>query len=231
MENSQLSETATPTITVCPGFKCAWSGRCISHWDRCNQIVDCLGGDDELDCGVAEGFVGATKIGPRRGRQPDELPDGASKSDIAPSPPVTETVPLANTTIKVEPILTTTPRIIAQPPQPIPVPEVTTTIPVILTTTPKKEFIGPATEPIPVHEATSVKVEPVILTTTPIVPVSEPTAIETTTPVRVVIDPNLSPLDDPENSGPIKDHGHQNITPEDPLHEIFPKVQTFECKK
>lgn len=50
MEVSDLSETATPTQQTCPGFTCVWSGNCIPLRKRCDGTVDCLGGEDELQC-------------------------------------------------------------------------------------------------------------------------------------------------------------------------------------
>lgn len=37
-------------LNVCPGYVCNVSGRCISKKRRCDKIIDCLDGDDELDC-------------------------------------------------------------------------------------------------------------------------------------------------------------------------------------
>lgn len=45
MTNSDLSVTAKSTRSTCPGFTCIWSDRCISHFNRCNGKVDCLGTD------------------------------------------------------------------------------------------------------------------------------------------------------------------------------------------
>lgn len=50
MEASDLSQTATQTQPICPGFVCAWSGHCISLSRRCDGVVDCLSGEDELQC-------------------------------------------------------------------------------------------------------------------------------------------------------------------------------------
>ncbi|XP_037043608.1 serine protease nudel-like isoform X2 [Bradysia coprophila] len=36
----------------CPGHRCVWGGGlCIAKSKRCNGVVDCLGGEDELQCG------------------------------------------------------------------------------------------------------------------------------------------------------------------------------------
>ncbi|KAG4076599.1 hypothetical protein HA402_001886 [Bradysia odoriphaga] len=37
----------------CPGHRCVWGGGlCIAKSKRCNGVVDCLGGEDELQCGL-----------------------------------------------------------------------------------------------------------------------------------------------------------------------------------
>ncbi|XP_073841369.1 serine protease nudel [Musca autumnalis] len=36
---------------LCPGYVCVWGGkRCIPQRKRCDRIVDCLGGEDEVGC-------------------------------------------------------------------------------------------------------------------------------------------------------------------------------------
>ncbi|XP_017468639.1 PREDICTED: serine protease nudel [Rhagoletis zephyria] len=36
---------------ICPGYVCVWGGeRCISKKRRCDRVVDCLGGEDEVGC-------------------------------------------------------------------------------------------------------------------------------------------------------------------------------------
>lgn len=35
----------------CPGFVCVWGGnKCISKYQKCDGVVDCLGGEDEIEC-------------------------------------------------------------------------------------------------------------------------------------------------------------------------------------
>lgn len=40
MINSDLSVTAISTKTICPGFVCFWSSRCISQHHHCNGRID-----------------------------------------------------------------------------------------------------------------------------------------------------------------------------------------------
>lgn len=36
---------------MCPGYVCVWGGkRCIPQRKRCDRVVDCLGGEDEVGC-------------------------------------------------------------------------------------------------------------------------------------------------------------------------------------
>ncbi|XP_067643607.1 serine protease nudel isoform X1 [Eurosta solidaginis] len=36
---------------LCPGYTCVWGGkRCIAMKKRCDRVVDCLGGEDEVGC-------------------------------------------------------------------------------------------------------------------------------------------------------------------------------------
>ncbi|XP_017840080.1 serine protease nudel [Drosophila busckii] len=42
---------AVQPLQLCPGFTCVWGGkRCIAQRRRCDRIVDCLGGEDEVGC-------------------------------------------------------------------------------------------------------------------------------------------------------------------------------------
>lgn len=82
MINSDLSVTAKPTKTTCPGFTCTWSNRCISRHDRCNAQVDCLGGEDELNCAFNPQGTARRRFGRQNAEQNQELPDGGGNSDI-----------------------------------------------------------------------------------------------------------------------------------------------------
>lgn len=88
MEDSNLEKTAISTKTECPGYTCAWNNRCLSFMDRCNGIVDCLAGDDELQCPFQPELVGASqaKSKTRKGRQdtkPEPIePNDANKSNV-----------------------------------------------------------------------------------------------------------------------------------------------------
>ncbi|XP_063702432.1 serine protease nudel [Culicoides brevitarsis] len=44
-------EPGSYPITQCTGFKCIWGGgKCLPKNSRCNGVVECLGGEDEVDC-------------------------------------------------------------------------------------------------------------------------------------------------------------------------------------
>ena len=41
----------TVPLQKCPGFTCLWGGmKCIEKSQHCDQMVDCLGGEDEVGC-------------------------------------------------------------------------------------------------------------------------------------------------------------------------------------
>lgn len=51
MEGSDLSLTSFQPVAECPGFRCIFGdGACKSIGERCNRVVDCLGGEDEMNC-------------------------------------------------------------------------------------------------------------------------------------------------------------------------------------
>lgn len=82
MARSDLSATAKSTRTTCPGFTCNWSGRCIPYRSRCNSKIDCLGGEDELNCSYFP--VGSTKkrIGRQNESPIDVGPNNSSLDDL-----------------------------------------------------------------------------------------------------------------------------------------------------
>ncbi|XP_031639042.1 serine protease nudel-like, partial [Contarinia nasturtii] len=81
MINSDLRTTAAFTKRECPGFTCVWSGRCISKEFVCNGQVDCLNGEDELNCAFHPGGRPRKRVG-REKTDDHELPEGGGNSDI-----------------------------------------------------------------------------------------------------------------------------------------------------
>lgn len=58
-ENEHLSDPNTVKVPKyeCPGYRCVWGGAlCISKRRHCDGIVDCLGGEDELNCPKRRNF-------------------------------------------------------------------------------------------------------------------------------------------------------------------------------
>lgn len=37
-------------LNKCPGYTCRLTNKCIAKRRKCDKIVDCLAGDDELNC-------------------------------------------------------------------------------------------------------------------------------------------------------------------------------------
>ena len=71
----------------CPGYRCVWGGGlCISKRRRCDGTVDCLGGEDELNCPPKETQVGANKDSSSTFTPPistEESPSAVLNSDSA----------------------------------------------------------------------------------------------------------------------------------------------------
>lgn len=84
MENSDLRLTSIRPRMICPGFTCVCSGTCISSKHRCDSIVDCLGGEDELQCAyhpdMVGGILSSTKL--NRTEYDDNFPEDESELDI-----------------------------------------------------------------------------------------------------------------------------------------------------
>lgn len=50
-ETTKNEKFSKNPILTCTGFSCVWGGlKCIESTKRCNKIVDCLGGEDEVGC-------------------------------------------------------------------------------------------------------------------------------------------------------------------------------------
>lgn len=50
VSSAQQSLPPQRPLQRCPGHVCRETNRCISKKRHCDKIVDCLHGDDELDC-------------------------------------------------------------------------------------------------------------------------------------------------------------------------------------
>lgn len=240
MENSDLERTAVSTKTICPGYTCAWNNRCISFLDKCNQIVDCLAGDDELECPFQPELVGATQAKTRKGRQdttpeaiePEEIEaDDTNKSNVDSSgkklpvekkiktnfPTTTQQSPKTLDISSTEPRMTTTEHQSTAAEETTTEMRRTTTSP-LGSTTPKAEILSSTTTTTSKpHHTTHLK---------PTKPAKKPIDLTFAT-----TDKSLSPTEDQENFGPPKKHSDRNTTIENPLHEVIKPDDIFLCTK
>lgn len=52
-EKEKMPLPAIRPLQECPGHRCVWGGgQCISKKRRCDGVVDCLGGEDEINCSL-----------------------------------------------------------------------------------------------------------------------------------------------------------------------------------
>lgn len=52
-ENEKAPLPEIRPLQECPGHRCVWGGgQCISKKRRCDGVVDCLGGEDEINCSL-----------------------------------------------------------------------------------------------------------------------------------------------------------------------------------
>lgn len=244
MENSDLEKTAISTKTICPGYTCAWSNRCISFLDKCNQIVDCLAGDDELECPFDPEILGASqaKSQIRIGRQdttpeaiePEEIqPNDANKSNIVKeSPAEKKKVPNFPTTTQQSPTAiesSSTDRQTTTTEQHTTTTEETTTK---MEPTSKSSLSSTTTETMILSSTTTSTPKPTKHTThtsihlNPTKPVKKPVDFTSST-----TDKSLSPTEDQENFGPPIKLDDRNTTIENPLHEVIKRDDLFLCTK
>lgn len=178
MINSDLSRTAIATKKICPGFNCVWSNRCISKHYQCNGQVDCLGGEDELNCAFNPATSARKRIGKRQNAE-SELPDGGGNSDIPRGDPKPD-VQIA-TTEKLVPITTST--------------ELPLTLRPILTTPEPDEPVVPEATIAPVIEITTTitilndEIKPIVAPPEVTIPETTTEAITTSTPTTTTTIP------------------------------------------
>lgn len=87
-ENEKAPLPAIRSLQECPGHRCVWGGgQCISKKRRCDGVVDCLGGEDEINCSlrtsVADLMVGVNRtsdLPSTRSPEANPLRNGSSMS-------------------------------------------------------------------------------------------------------------------------------------------------------
>ncbi|KAJ6641084.1 Serine protease nudel [Pseudolycoriella hygida] len=127
----------------CPGHRCVWGGGlCLSKSKRCNRIVDCLGGEDELQCGsrsFLDDLLGLNIT--------DEQNDDASVEDEGRKDPAESVIDLEGKTgFPTEP-----PEEIPEPPPPPP-PRKLPLLPPLPPPPPKLPELPPLPPPPPIPE-------------------------------------------------------------------------------
>lgn len=157
-----LREVPGPLHT-CPGSMCLWGGeRCIASRKRCDRKIDCLGGEDEVNC-VFEESIGAPI-------NSSLLGDGEFSTTMEPQMDTIETISTTSVSImqKDDQIQTTEsvkenlieddpelPHVLENIPHGRPTPPPTTTTQVITTTTPEIISTTPADLPKLLDDSTT----------------------------------------------------------------------------
>ena len=196
------------SLGSCPGYTCMWGGeRCISPKKRCDGRINCLGGEDEVDC-VFEESVGAvvneTTVEPEMvtqmaARDPlqelttENLNENLIEEDpvlpnvmeniplMVTTPPTTTTTSTSTSTTTSTTTSTSTSTLPPTTLAPIDTPKI---LEEVLIPTTEKEF--PALNVVIVEPSTTPQVtfDSPATTTSPPDPVPEPTATTITPPVQ-----------------------------------------------
>lgn len=240
MENSDWKKTAISTKTICPGYVCAWNNRCISFLDRCNQFVDCLAGDDELECPsiLEELFTSTLQAKSRKGRQditPEPIepiePKGI-KSDVANA----SNVDSFGKKLPAE-IANNTNFSITTQQSPTPLESSTTESQTITTEHHTTMIVDTVTEmrrtTISSLDSTTPEAPALNITTTTST-FKPPHTTHKSIPLNsafTTTDKSLSPTEDEENFGPPIKLTDRNTTLEKPLHEVIKRDDIFVCTK
>lgn len=113
-------------LLTCPGYTCIWGGeRCIARSRRCDGKINCLGGEDEVDC-IFEESVGA----------------GLNETTLAPEALLTQDDQVDENLIEEDPIL---PNVLENIPMPSPTKTSTSTTITTTSTTSTTSTESPTT--------------------------------------------------------------------------------------
>lgn len=94
IEASDLSQTSIVPKQQCPGIRCKFDdGLCRPRKARCNRIIECIGGEDEIDCDYDNQMLGA--------EQPESV--------VPPAEPDTNTISVVSASTTTERLTTLAP--------------------------------------------------------------------------------------------------------------------------
>lgn len=84
--HGHAKEEEKQPLQTCPGYMCIWGGgRCIPRKRRCDGRINCLGGEDEVDCVFEEsvgGSLNVTTSGGIEGGVVEETTSGLVSQDV-----------------------------------------------------------------------------------------------------------------------------------------------------
>lgn len=112
-ENEKAPLPDIRPLQECPGHRCVWGGgQCISKKRRCDGVVDCLGGEDEINCSlrtsVSDMMVGLNGT--------NDLPTTSGPASDATGPLHSSSSMVVNSTIQVPLDLTEPPTVPSEKP-------------------------------------------------------------------------------------------------------------------
>ena len=255
MKNADLNFVSKLASSECPGFRCGLGdGLCMSKTKRCDARVDCLGGEDEMQCDflredlvlgqnqtdtTTEGSVDPVTPAEDSGRNdPTTIPLStiAPATDVPPSGETPKDETRGDGDATVEPILvptTTIPSVTVAPSTPMPA----------FTTNPPEETksdVEPAQPPLAPSPTTTAPEDKAKSETFDPTTVAPAAVNEIPAPLVPITPSEPFPVDLHENDNTPKDGKRRNVTISDfepvdgeekTLHHLIEEQVEFTCKE